>query len=223
LRLPAAQENIKSVSIFLIRSEPELIGREVSQSLWVGLRRQSPFAHSDMRGTVTGAIETAVVGADATALHEFATQGCARSMSADGGVAGSNSLPASVVGKSSFVEVDLANERCVLRGQTIERAGDAFTGGFEEDRCGFRHGLKLAGAAFEGCCFRSATAVAVDDRVAEDAIEPGYRGLVFAQFAAGFESADIGALQNVFCERWIADPVGNEAEEFSAKIEQCVE
>jgi len=41
--------------------------------------------------------------------------------------------------------------------------------------------------------------------------------------AAGFESAGIGALQNVFCERWIADAMGNEAEEFSAKIEQCVE
>ncbi len=88
---------------------------------------------------------------------------------------------------------------------------------------GSRCRIQLARPALEGRSLCSASAVVVDDRIAQDAIEPCDRRLIFTQPSFRFQRTQIGGLQNIFCNGAIVHAALKKDEEAPAQIEKRIE
>jgi hypothetical protein len=120
-----------------------------------------------------------VFGAGAADLGELLFEGLASAMDTDGRVACGDSdlLCESIEG--GVGQIDAAEDFAVggLHGE--DGFGDALADNLVGLRIGGGFGEVLR-PAFEGSVFGGAVAVVVDDCVAEDAVEPGCGGLLFA-------------------------------------------
>ena len=144
----------------------------------------------------------------------------ARTMCPDSRVCGRDSLRGSIGSQAPLFQIYLAQELSIGWRNHLERAGDTLTDRLFKLRFGGRGVFQLSRPTLECRTLGGAAAVVVDDRVAQDAIEPGNGGLVGAQAALGLEGAQICSLQNVLGKDAIVNAALDECEKAPAQIEK---
>ena len=159
-------------------------------------------------------------GAGSAAGKDLAFEGGASAVDADGSIGGSDAGAGGVRSKRGVVHLDAFEDGGVAGVKRVEGCGDA------ADRLLLRAGrrgrgvLEFAGQTLESGRLAGVAAVAVDDGVAEDAVEPGHGRLVVAQGGGGIEHAEVGALQDVFGEGTVVDAPLEEAEELRTEAQK---
>ncbi len=141
-------------------------------------------------------------------------------MCPDGRVRRSNALCSGIGGEAPLFQIYLTQQLGIGRRNHLERAGDTLTDRLFKLRFGGRGVFQFPRPAFEGCTFGGATAIVIDDCIAQDAIEPCNRRLIRTQPAPGLKRAEIRSLEDVLGEYTIVDAALKEREKATAQIEK---
>ena len=168
-------------------------------------------------------------GAHAADAHQLPAQRRPSAMGAHGCVSDSELAARGELRQRLLGEIDLAQYLRVggaQRGQQMLDAAAHESMGKLIRRSALpcmRFGFELPGPALECAALRRVTAKVIDDCVAQHGVEPGYGGLRLAQIVGVLQRAHVGALQNVFRERTVADAPLHKRQEARATMEQSIE
>ncbi len=114
----------------------------------------------------------------------------------------------------AFLKIDCVEDFGVRRAQGWQHASDASADYRVWEAAGRRLAVsfKRRPPSAQSAFFDARSAVVVDDRVAENAIEPGDGRLIVAQPRSVLQSAQIGVLKNVFGDLCGPDAARQKAE-----------
>lgn len=181
------------------------------------------FAGKETGGSGAGAVDAAVLGAGSAGERKLLFQGLASAMDADGSVTGSDSSGFGEGFEGIFSKIDAADDLAVLGLQGGEDADDALADDVVHGlvRLGFSD--EVFGPVFESAIFCRLMAVVIDNRVAQDAVEPGCGRLFLVQCRGLFHGADVGALQDIFRGGWSSDAALHELEKLAPLKNEVVD
>lgn len=168
-----------------------------------------------------GAVDATMFGAGAAGLDELFFEGLTGAVGTDGGVCGGDSRLFSEGVDGVFGKIDVANDLAVGGFERREYVVDALTDDLVSCRVRLSFGDEVFGPLLEGAVFGGAMAVMIDNGVAQDAIEPCHRGLVFVERGGFFDSADVRSLNNVFGDGVRADTVFDEVEKLLSLFDEA--
>lgn len=141
-------------------------------------------------------------------------------MGPNGRVAQGNRVCLGIGGQGAFVQIHLTQEVGVGGRDHPKYTADALARRFRQLGLWKSGVLQFSSPAIQSGILRRTTAVVIDDRVTENAMEPGDNRSVGAQSAPSFESAEIRALENIFGNGVVADSPCQEREKTASLIEQ---
>src|SRR5580658_9954009 len=145
--------------------------------------------------------------ADAARADQLLLQRGAGTMSAHRRIARSQVVLRGKVNERAATEIDLAQNLNIgplqRRQQLPNAAADDALSEFVVEIGAFAILFKFGSPAFERNIFRLAAARVIDDGVAQDGVEPRDDGAAVAYGVDALQRTDVGALQNVLCERAI--------------------
>jgi hypothetical protein len=153
---------------------------------------------------------------------KFALESSAGAMRANGGVARRQFVALREADQRLLFEIYFAKNFRVRRLQRRQHMCDATA-----DKCprrrirrGHARNFEVGRPLVDYFVLSSATAVVVDHRIPEHAIEPRDGRIVFAQTARALQRAHVRGLQDVLGERRVGDAALDEGEEAGAAVEQ---
>ena len=140
--------------------------------------------------------------------------------------AGGRSRQAMLLGEipqTLLAKIDRAESLGVFRLQAIEYANKTGAGFFLEIGRQLGGAFELAAKRFKGSFLGRVPPVGVDDRVAEQAVEPGGNRLARLEIVAVLEGAQISCLENVFSQCEIRHAPLDEGEKLLSLREELIE
>ena len=143
-------------------------------------------------------------------------EGCACPMETDTGVRGGDVVLLGEVLNALFPEIYRTKGLGILRFQAVEQTVQAGTDFIVKLRRWLGRGLQLACPCFKSFVLRDPSAVAVDHRIPEHAVEPCCDRFARREVALMLKGTEIGSLQDVFGECGVRDPSLHEGKELLA-------
>ena len=157
----------------------------------------------------------------ATTFDKLLAQGGPCAVSAHGSIRRRDSLQLGVARECTLTKINFAQQVAVDWGYHREGACDACAGRIHQKcvrRCFLA--LQFHPPSLQCAAFSSFMAIMVDQRVAQNPVEPRHCRFVLAQFSARFESAHVSALQNIFRDAAIMKTPLEKTEKLQAQTKQ---
>ena len=169
--------------------------------------------------STAGAVHARMPGTAPTGLDELFAERGTGAVGAGAGIGGRDLLLPGEILERLLAKLNGTQQGGVLGLHALKDSSQAradLVPGFRSRRDGM---FKLATPCFQRLVFRAATAIVVNDRVAQDAIEPADHGLALPQISLVLNRTHVGGLKDVLGHGGIGDPSLQEAEKLPALVE----
>ena len=149
---------------------------------------------------LAGAIQTPVLGARCAGPQKLLTQSRTRAVSTDPGIRGGEAVLLGELLYALLSQVNSAKDLCVLGFEPVQDAMKTGADLILKLNRWLSSALKLPCPCLKRPVFRSSSSIAVNHRIAEQAIEPGRGRFVGLEVVSLLEGAQVCGLENVFSQ-----------------------